>query len=82
MSATPPEPTPDSPGSRQPFSAHDETMASAQRNAAAVKPASSSGSVSVTFRSKERDFSGTQMGEYKLVRKIAVSGMDVSAKQK
>ena len=44
-------------------------------HAPASTPASSSSSPSVTFRSKERDLSGTQLGEFRLTRKIAVGGM-------
>ena len=41
----------------------------------AARPGSSVGSAAMKFRSQERDLSGQQLGEYRLVRKIAEGGM-------
>ncbi|MEQ2008993.1 MAG: serine/threonine-protein kinase [Limisphaerales bacterium] len=52
--------------------ANDETLASGlvQRG-----PATPTAGSAIAFKSKERDLSGAQLGEYRLVRKIAVGGM-------
>ena len=50
--------------------ADDETLASGQMPR---KPATSGSALA--FKPKERDLSGAQLGEYQLVRKIAVGGM-------
>ena len=57
--------------SQTPFDPDEATLPKRSREAGA----SGSGSASVKFRSKDRDLSGTQLGEYKLVRKIAEGGM-------
>ena len=67
MSETPPSPAPAL------FDPDEATLPSRPRDADA--PGSGSGSAAVKFRSKERDLSGTQLGEYQLVRKIAEGGM-------
>ncbi len=71
MDETIPDPTP----SRRrvtgaPVGTDDETLARP-----ATKPGSSTGSAAMQFRPKQRDLSGTQLGEYQLVRKIAEGGM-------
>ena len=52
--------------------ANDETLASGQLPRSPATPASGS---ALAFKAKERDLSGAQLGEYRLVRKIAVGGM-------
>ncbi|MEN9576328.1 MAG: Serine/threonine-protein kinase PknB [Verrucomicrobiota bacterium] len=56
-----------------PFDPDEATLPSSPRNAGA--PGSGSGSAAMKFRSKARDLSGTQLGEYKLLRKLAEGGM-------
>ncbi len=67
MSATPPESAPDEPEVNPPFNPDDETLPSS--------PHSARTQADVKFRSKERDLSGAQLGEYRLTRKIAEGGM-------
>ncbi|KAF0176317.1 MAG: serine/threonine protein kinase bacterial [Limisphaerales bacterium] len=52
--------------------ANDETLASGQMPRGSVTPTAGS---AIAFKGKERDLSGAQLGEYQLVRKIAVGGM-------
>jgi hypothetical protein len=53
-----------------PPGADDETLASGQMTR---KPATAG--AALAFKTPERDLSGAQLGEYQLVRKIAVGGM-------
>jgi len=55
---------------QNPPGAEDETLASGQM----PRGAPTAGSA-LAFKAKERDLSGAQLGEYQLVRKIAVGGM-------
>ncbi|MBI5801540.1 MAG: serine/threonine protein kinase [Verrucomicrobia bacterium] len=55
-----------------PLDSNDETLASGQ---VPRGPAAPSAGSALAFSSKERDLSGAQLGEYRLVRKIAVGGM-------
>lgn len=64
-------PSPRRPANSPP-GAEDETLLSGQLPREAATPTAGSG---LAFRSKERDLSGAQLGEYQLVRKIAVGGM-------
>lgn len=52
--------------------ADDETLASGQVPRGPAAPTAGS---AIAFKGKERDLSGAQLGEYQLVRKIAVGGM-------
>ena len=52
--------------------ADDETLAGGQMPRSPVTP---TGGSAIAFKTKDRDLSGAQLGEYKLVRKIAVGGM-------
>jgi serine/threonine protein kinase len=54
------------------FNPDEETLPSAPRGAGAASP---SAGANLTFKPKERDLSGAQLGEYRLVRKLAVGGM-------
>ncbi len=62
---SPPPPAP------APFDPDEATLPSSPRNAGAAD----SGSAAMKLRSKERNLSGAQLGEYKLLRKIAEGGM-------
>lgn len=55
-----------------PPGADDETLASGQMPRGPATPTAGS---ALAFKPKERDLSGAQLGEYQLVRKIAVGGM-------
>lgn len=55
-----------------PLGPDDETLASGQ---VPRRPATPTARSAIAFQSKERDLSGAQLGEYQLVRKIAVGGM-------
>ena len=52
--------------------ADDETLAGGQMPRGPAMPTAGS---AIAFKGKERDLSGAQLGEYRLVRKIAVGGM-------
>ncbi len=62
-----------SPPAPAPFDPDEATLPSSPSNAGA--PDAGSGSAAMKFRSKERDLSGAQLGEYKLLRKLAEGGM-------
>ena len=66
MSESPSSPAPG------PFDPDEETQASGQT---APEPLTPTAGSALAFKPKERDLSGTQLGEYQLVRKIAVGGM-------
>lgn len=67
MSESPSPPPP------APFDPDEATLPSSPRSADAAGNASDS--AAMKFRSKERDLSGAQLGDYQLVRKIAEGGM-------
>jgi serine/threonine protein kinase len=72
MDETLPDPSPKSRREQPEVNPGDETQLGAGQQAGMATPTSRPHS---TFQAKERDLSGTLLGDYRLVRKLAVGGM-------